>query len=103
MSVQGQQAPRSRPAPLREAVVGPAAALGRAMFPQVPMIPTMSTGASDSIYLAAVGIPSYGVPGILYEADGGGIHGLNERIRVKSLFDGRDYMYRLVQAYAAAR
>lgn len=101
VSVQGQQAPRSRPAPLREAVVGPATALGRKMFPKVPMIPTMSTGASDSIYLAAAGIPSYGVPGIFYESDGGGIHGLNEHIRVKSLYDGRDYLHRLVRLYAS--
>lgn len=60
----------------------------------------MSTGASDSIYLAAVGIPSYGVPGILYEYDGGGIHGLDEHIRVKSVFDGRDYLHRLIRTYA---
>jgi len=40
------------------------------------------------------------VPGIFYDADGGGIHGLNERIRVKSLYDGRDYLFRLVKIYA---
>ena len=51
--------------------------------------------------LSAAGIPSYGVPGILYEADGGGIHGLNEHIRVSSLMKGRDYLYRLVKVYAA--
>lgn len=72
------------------------------MYPGLPLIPSMSTGASNSIYLSAVGIPSYGVPGILYENDGGGIHGLNEHIRVKSVYDGRDYLYRLIQAYAAA-
>ena len=92
--------PIGRPAPLRPALVGPAERLGAEMYPGVPLIPAMSTGASDSIYLAAAGIPSYGVPGILYEYDGGGIHGLNERIRVKSIYDGRDYMHRLVRAYA---
>jgi acetylornithine deacetylase/succinyl-diaminopimelate desuccinylase-like protein len=46
------------------------------------------------------GIPTYGVPGILGEADGGGVHGLNERISVQSLYRGRDYMYRLVRVYA---
>uniref|UniRef100_UPI0035CB60AF M20/M25/M40 family metallo-hydrolase n=1 Tax=uncultured Sphingomonas sp. TaxID=158754 RepID=UPI0035CB60AF len=100
VSVQGQQAPKSRPAPLREAIVGPAASLGRELYPKVPLILSMSAGASDSIYVAAVGIPSYGVPGILYENDGGGIHGLNEHIRVKSLYDGRDYLHRLIRLYA---
>ena len=95
--------PIGHPAPLRAAIVEPATRLGAEMYPGLPLIPTMSTGASDSIYLAAAGIPSYGVPGILYESDGGGIHGLNEHIRAKSIYDGRDYMYRLVRLYADAR
>ena len=98
-----RRGPPSHPAPLREAIVGPAAALGHELYPGLPLIPSMSTGASDSIYLAAAGIPSYGVPGILYEHDGGGIHGLNEHIRVKSVYDGRDYLFRLVRLYADAR
>ena len=97
-----RRGPPSHPAPLRAALVDPAVALGKEMYPGLPLIPSMSTGASDSIYLAAVGIPSYGVPGILYEADGGGIHGLNEHIRVKSLYDGRDYLYKLLRTYADA-
>ena len=56
--------------------------------------------AYDIAFLAAVGIPTYGVPGIFYEADGGGVHGLNERIRVQSLYDGRDYLFDLVKTYA---
>ncbi len=73
------------------------------MFPGVPIIPTMSTGASDGIFLFARGIPVYGVPGIFSELDYGGIHGLNEHIRTKSVYDGRDYLYRLVNIYANAR
>ena len=42
----------------------------------------------------------YGAPGIFIEKDMSGIHGLNERIRVSSLYDGRDYLYDLVRAYA---
>ena len=59
----------------------------------------MSTGTTCSIYVSAVDIPFYGVPSILYEADGGGIHELNEHIRVSSLYKGRDYLYRLIQMY----
>ena len=94
--------PVGQPAPLDPSVFRPAETLAAEMFPGLQIIPVMSTGASDSIFLSAAGIPSYGVPGILYEADGGGIHGLNEHIRVSSLMKGRDYLYRLVKIYAAA-
>ena len=86
--------------PLSDRILKPAQALADAHFPGVPLMPTMSTGATDGPFLAAVGIPVYGVPGILYEADGGGIHGLNERIRVSSVMKGRAYLHDLVKAYA---
>jgi acetylornithine deacetylase/succinyl-diaminopimelate desuccinylase-like protein len=92
--------PLTSPPPLSPAIFGPAEKLAAEMFPGIPMLPIMSTGATDGIYLARIGIPTYGVPGIFYEADGGGIHGLNEKMRVKSLYDGRDYLYRLVKIYA---
>ena len=88
--------------PLDAKVIGPATKLAAEMFPGVPVITNMSTGASDGIFLFARGIPTYGIPGILTEADYGGIHGLNEHIRVKSLYDGRDYLWRLVNIYANA-
>lgn len=69
-------------------------------FPGVPLIPTMSTGATDAVFLAAAGIPVYGVPGILIDADANGIHGLDERIRVSALDAGRDYLFDLVRAYS---
>jgi acetylornithine deacetylase/succinyl-diaminopimelate desuccinylase-like protein len=86
--------------PMSTKIVGPAEKLAAKYFPGVPLTPLMSTGATDGIFLAAVGIPTYGVPGIFYEADGGGVHGLNERIRVQSLYDGRDYLFDLVKTYA---
>ncbi len=98
-----RRGPPSKATVLDPAVFGPAEKLGSQMFPGLTMVPIMSTGASDSIYLAAVGIPSYGVPGILHEYDGGGIHGLDEHIRVKSVLDGRDYLHRLVRIYAEAK
>ena len=98
-----RRGPPSHPAPLVDKVVKPAEALAAKYYPGIQVIPIMSTGASDSIFLSAVGIPSYGVPGILYEGDGGGIHGLNERIRVKSVYDGRDYLFDLVKVYAAGK
>ena len=85
--------------PLDPAVIGPMKQLSQRYFPGVPVIPTMSTGATDGLYLAAVGIPTYGVPGVWGDPDGNGVHGLNERIEVQSLYVGRDYLTDLVKAY----
>ena len=50
--------------------------------------------------ISDAGIPTYGVSGIFYEPDLGRIHGLNERIGVTSLYEGREFLYRLVKLYA---
>lgn len=102
VTTQQQRGPIGKPAPLDPTVFQPAEKLAAEMYPGLPIIPIMSTGASDSIYLSAVGIPSYGAPGILHEFDGGGVHGLNEHIRVSSLMKGRDYLFRLINLYASA-
>ncbi|WP_397593697.1 M20/M25/M40 family metallo-hydrolase [Sphingorhabdus sp.] len=86
--------------PLDKRIMDPAMKVAGEMFPGVPLIPIMATGATDATMTALIGIPTYGIPGIFYEADGGGVHGLNERIRTKSVYDGRDYLHRLVKLYA---
>lgn len=86
--------------PLTDRILQPAKKLAEKHFPGVPLLPIMSTGATDGPFLAAVGIPVYGVPGLLFEADGGGVHGLNERIRVSSVIKGRAYLHDLLKAYA---
>ena len=86
--------------PLAPAILGPMKALAEKHFPGVPFGLTMSTGATDAIFLSPIGIPTYGVPGLFIDPDGNGIHGLNERIRVKSLMAGRDYLDDLVHTLA---
>ena len=86
--------------PLDHKVMGPAKALAAKYFPGVPVVPMMSNGYTDSTFLTAVGIPAYGVPGAWGDPDGNGAHGLNERIEVRSLYAGRDYLYDLIKAYA---
>jgi acetylornithine deacetylase/succinyl-diaminopimelate desuccinylase-like protein len=93
--------PIAVPPPLTDKIIKPAEALAKKHFPGVPLVPLMSTGATDGIFLAAIGIPTYGVPGVFGEADFNGIHGLNERIRVRSLYEGRDYLFDLIKLYAA--
>jgi acetylornithine deacetylase/succinyl-diaminopimelate desuccinylase-like protein len=93
--------PIASPPPLDPAIVKPAEAVVAKYFPGVPLIPTMSTGATDGVYLEAVGIPTYGVPGLWADPDGNGIHGLNERIEIASLYTGRDAMFDLVKLLSA--
>jgi acetylornithine deacetylase/succinyl-diaminopimelate desuccinylase-like protein len=86
--------------PLDPKVMGPAKKLVAQYFPGVPLVPTMANGYTDATFLGAVGIPTYGVPGSWGDPDGNGVHGLNERIEVKSLFTGRDFLFDLIKAYA---
>jgi acetylornithine deacetylase/succinyl-diaminopimelate desuccinylase-like protein len=92
--------PAAVPPPLDPKIVGPAEKLLAKYYPGVPLAPVMSTGATDGIYLGAIGIPSYGPPGLYGDPDGNGAHGLNERAIVKAVYTGRDYLYDLVKAYA---
>nr|WP_166178211.1 M20/M25/M40 family metallo-hydrolase [Altererythrobacter segetis] len=91
--------PIAKAPPLDPAVIGPMEKLSAKYFPGVPVIPAMSTGATDGLYMSAVGIPTYGVPGSWGDPDGNGVHGLNERIEARSLFIGRDYLTDLVKLY----
>lgn len=65
------------------------------MWPGVPVVPTMSTGGTDGRFLNNAGIWTYGISGMFHGPEGSGAHGLNEHIRVKSLYDGQEYLYRL--------
>ncbi|HEY8003881.1 MAG TPA: M20/M25/M40 family metallo-hydrolase [Phenylobacterium sp.] len=86
--------------PLTPQIMGPIEKISGEMWPGTPVIPLLQTGATDGQFLTNAGIPTYGVSGLFGDRDGNGVHGLNERMRVKSLMDGRTFLYRLVKAYA---
>jgi acetylornithine deacetylase/succinyl-diaminopimelate desuccinylase-like protein len=90
--------PIAVPPPLDPKIMGPVEKLAAKHFPGVPVIPGMSTGATDALYLT--GMPVYGVPSVWTDPDGNGTHGLNERVEVKALFTARDYLFDLVKALA---
>jgi acetylornithine deacetylase/succinyl-diaminopimelate desuccinylase-like protein len=92
--------PTALPPPLDAAIIRPAEKLVARYFPGVPLVPTMSTGATDGIFLEAIGIPVYGAPGGWGDPDGNGVHGLNERRSIRSVFVGRDFLTDLVKLYA---
>jgi acetylornithine deacetylase/succinyl-diaminopimelate desuccinylase-like protein len=88
--------------PLDPKIMEPAEKLVARYFPGVPLVPNMSPGATDGIYLEAIGIPVYGAPGFWSDPDGNGVHGLNERRSVRALYVGRDFLNDLIKAYADA-
>lgn len=94
--------PSTPPPPLSDAVLGPVKTAAAQIWPGVPVIPFMATSATDGRYLNAAGIPTYGVTGFFHDEAGPNAHGLNEHIRVRSLFEGRAFLYRLITLYANA-
>ncbi len=88
------------PAPITARLLAPAIKVSGQIWPGVPVVPHMATGATDAVTLNAAGIPTYGVSGLFRDPDGNGVHGLNERIRVRSVMEGRAFLYGLVKAYA---
>ena len=102
VTVRGEPGPIAVPPPLDPKVIGPAERLVAKYYPGVPLVPTMSTGATDGVYLEAIGIPSYGPPGLYGDPDGNGTHGLNEREAVAAVFTGRALLTELVRTYADA-
>ena len=95
----GEPDPVSPPPPLTPAILDPILAAAARQWPGVPVVPSMAAGATDGRFTNAAGIPTYGVTGMFGDPDGGGVHGLNERIRVRSLYEGRDFLFDLVKAY----
>ncbi|MHA4837525.1 M20/M25/M40 family metallo-hydrolase [Sphingopyxis sp. MSC1_008] len=98
-----EPSPVPPPPPLTPEIMKPVEKLVAEMWPGVPVIPNISTGATDGRFLNSAGIPTYGISAIFVDPDGNGVHGLNERVRVKSLYDARQFLYRLVKTYSSAR
>jgi len=91
---------KSPPSPLRPDVVQVVESLTQQMWPGIPVVPTMSTGATDSRFMRNIGIPMYGVSGIFSEPSDARAHGLDERVAITRLYDGREFMYRMVKQFA---
>jgi acetylornithine deacetylase/succinyl-diaminopimelate desuccinylase-like protein len=87
----------SAPSALNEEIMGSIEKLSRQSWPDAIVIPTMSPGATDGSYLRNAGIPTYGHSGLAVDANDSRIHGKDERIPVKSFYEGEEYLYRLVK------
>ncbi|MBK5187918.1 MAG: M20/M25/M40 family metallo-hydrolase [Gemmatimonadaceae bacterium] len=85
------------PSPLSPELMDPIKTLTARMFDNVPVIPFMSTGATDGRYLRAAGIPTYGVSGLFLDPGDIRAHGRDERVPQKSLYESQAFLYELVK------
>jgi acetylornithine deacetylase/succinyl-diaminopimelate desuccinylase-like protein len=93
----------SKPSPLRPDVINIVESLTKEMFPGVVVVPVMSTGATDGLYLRNGEIPTYGIDGTFGDIDDVRAHGKDERVGVKQFFEGLEFQYRLIKALAGPK
>ena len=88
--------------PINPEIMHAVEALASEMWPGVPVIPTMSGGYTDSRWLRNAGIPSYGISGLFTDPVNSGVHGRNEQVGVKELYQSKEFLYRLVKQLAGS-
>ncbi len=93
----------SKYVPMNQTVLGAVTAVTAKYWPGLPIVPEMSTGASDGVYLNSQGIPTYGVSGIFGDQDDVRAHGRDERVMVKSFYDALDFIYDVAASLGKSR
>ena len=86
------------PVPLRPDVMNPLQEITSQMWPGTPVVPTMSTGATDGKYTNAAAMPTYGISGVAIDLNDVRAHGKDERLGVDSYYRGVDFYYRYLKA-----
>lgn len=94
------RAVESPPSPISLEVMQGVERVASAMWPGVPVIPVMSGGYTDSRWLRNAGIAAYGVSGLFGDPGRSGVHGRNEHVGIKELYDCKEFLYRLVKELA---
>ena len=89
--------------PLRQDLMSAIGRVTDSLWPSVPVLPMMVPGATDGLYLRAAGIPTYGVQGFFMERDDFRAHGRDERMPVKSFYEGQTFLYQLVKILASSQ
>jgi acetylornithine deacetylase/succinyl-diaminopimelate desuccinylase-like protein len=88
---------KAPPSPMRPDIMKAFSQLTDTMWPGVIVLPSMSTGASDGRYLRESGIPTYGIQGFFMDRNDIRAHGRDERMLVKSFYEGQTFLYELVK------
>jgi acetylornithine deacetylase/succinyl-diaminopimelate desuccinylase-like protein len=93
------QRPPSPPSAMLPELMDPVVQITRDMWGNIPVIPVMSTGATDSRFFRALGVPAFGVSGLFSDPTvDARAHGRDERMRMQSYYEGHEFLYRLTKA-----
>jgi acetylornithine deacetylase/succinyl-diaminopimelate desuccinylase-like protein len=96
---QGRQGNTTATPALPSELMEPVTKITTEMFGNIPVIPVMSTGATDSRFFRARGVPAFGVSGLFSDPTvDARSHGRDERMRIQSFFEGQEFLYRLTKA-----
>jgi acetylornithine deacetylase/succinyl-diaminopimelate desuccinylase-like protein len=74
-----------------------------AMWPGVPLVPTMSTGATDGKFTRVAGIPTYGISCMFFNMSDSRAHGKDERVGVQDFYDGVEFNYKLIRELSTGK
>jgi acetylornithine deacetylase/succinyl-diaminopimelate desuccinylase-like protein len=73
------------------------------MWGKLPVVATMSTGATDGKITRIAGIPTYGIACLFFDLDDDRAHGKDERIGIQDFYEGVEFNYKLVKRLTSAR
>ena len=101
--VQAESSPRKSfpPPPLLPQVMNPLQQMTQEMWPGTPVVPSMATGASDGVYTSPAGMPTLGISGLALDVNDIRAHGKDERLPVKSFYNGVAFYYKFLKAVAS--
>ena len=101
--VQAESSPRKSfpPPPLLPQVMNPLERVTHEMWPRMPVVPAMATGASDGVYTSPAGLPTFGISGLAVDVNDIRAHGKDERLPVKSFYEGVAFYYKFLKAVAS--
>jgi len=71
-------------------------------YPKVAVSPYLESGGTDGMVYRTVGIPTWASSGVFIKPDEMFAHGLDERIPIKSFYDGLEHVYDLARALGGA-
>jgi acetylornithine deacetylase/succinyl-diaminopimelate desuccinylase-like protein len=91
------------PSPLLPEVIEAESRTVQGFWPGLPVVSTMSTGATDGRFLRVAGIPTYGIACMFFEVNDNRAHGKDERVGVKDFYEGVEVAYQLVKHLSSSR
>jgi acetylornithine deacetylase/succinyl-diaminopimelate desuccinylase-like protein len=91
----------SPPSPLTPEVMGAIQQAKEKLWPGLPVVPVMETGATDGLFFRQLGIPTYGITGTAEDLDDVRMHGKDERMGVQDFYNGLEFEYQLIKAIAS--